>query len=75
VNTPEKLTELLIKVAEVSVDVKHLISRQDDTGDRVEKLDDRLRVVEGMRGRLLGIAFILPLVISVTAYLVGRDYG
>jgi hypothetical protein len=31
--------------------------------------------VEQMRGKLLGIAFLLPMVISVAAYLIGRDYG
>jgi len=75
VTTAEKLTELMIKVTEVSVDVKHLLTRQDETGDRIEKMDDRLRVVEQMRGKLLGIAFLLPIVITIAIAAVGRFYG
>jgi len=73
--TAERLTELMIKVTEVSVDVKHLLTRQDETGDRIEKMDDRLRVVEQMRGKLLGIAFLLPIVITIGIAAIGRFYG
>jgi len=84
--TAERLTELMIKVSEVSVDVKHLLARQHETGERIDRLEDRtntrvdevdgrLRTVEKMRGKLLGIAFVLPLVITITIAAIGRFYG
>jgi len=84
--TTEKLTDLMIKVSEVSVDVKHLLARQSETGERIDRLEDRtnirvdevderLRTVEKMRGKLLGIAFVLPLVITIAVAAVGRIYG
>ena len=84
--TAEKLTELMIKVGEVGVDVKHLLARQHETGERNDRLEDRtnktiddvegrLLIVERMRGKLLGIAFVLPLVITIAIAAIGRFYG
>ncbi len=84
--TTEKLTDLMIKVSEVSVDVKHLLARQHETGERIDRLEDRtlktmddvevrLQLVERMRGKLLGIAFAIPIVITIAVAAVGRLYG
>jgi len=84
--TTEKLTDLMIKVSEVSVDVKHLLARQHETGERIDRLEDRtlktiddvevrLQLVERMRGKLLGIAFALPLMLTIAGIAIGRIYG
>ena len=81
-----RITELMVKISEVGVDVKHLLARHDETSERIDRMEDRtnkvldehgdrLRVVEAHRGKMLGIAFVLPLVISVAAVVLGRYYG
>ncbi len=78
-----RITELMVKISEVGVDVKHLLARHDETSERIDRMEDRtnkvldehgerLRIVEAHRGKMLGVAFVLPVIISLAAIAIGR---
>lgn len=85
-NTIDRLTALMVAVSEVSVDVKHLLLKHDETSSRILRLEDRnnlvndehdgrLRTLERMRGKLLGIAFAVPIAITVAGIFIRSYYG
>ena len=85
-NTLDRLTALMVAVSEVSVDVKHLLLKHDETSARILRLEDRnnvvhdehderLRTLEKMRGKLLGIAFAVPVIVTVVGIFIGSYYG
>ncbi len=85
-NTGDRLTALMVAVGEVSVDVKHLLLKHDETSTRIGRIEDRnnevndehderLRTLERMRGKLLGIAFVVPVAITAVGIFIGSYYG
>ncbi len=85
-NNIDRLTTLMVAVSEVGVDVKHLLLKHDETSARIDRIedrnnsvsdehDDRLRTLERMRGKLLGIAFAVPVGITAIGIFIGSYYG
>lgn len=82
-NTNDRLMALMVAVSEVSVDVKHLLLKNDESSARMTRIEDRnnevsdehgdrLRVLENMRGKILGVAFLVPVAISAIGIYIGR---
>ena len=74
---------LLLMVGEIAGDVKNLLTRATEQNDRVNRMEDRqngvnghyedrLQRLEKMRGKLLGLAWATPVVISVAGIVIGR---
>lgn len=85
-NTLDRLTALMVAISEISVDVKHLLMKHDETSERITRIEDRnnlvndehderLRTLERMRGKLLGIAFAVPIVVTAVGIFIGSYYG
>lgn len=85
-NTLDRLTALMVAVSEVSVDVKHLLLKHDETAARIDRIEDRnntvndehgdrLRTLERMRGKLIGIAFAVPVAITGVGIFIRSYYG
>jgi len=85
-NTADRLTALMVSLSEVAVDVKHLLMKHDETSDRIDRIEDRnntindehderIRTLEKMRGKLLGIAFAVPLILTAAGLYLEHAYG
>lgn len=80
------MTELLVAVEGVSVDVKHLLIKHDETATRLDRMEDRnnyihdqyserLQTLERMRGKLMGVCLAIPVAVSVVGIAIGSYYG
>ncbi len=56
-------TERLL--GEISSDLKHLIAAQQNQYARIEKLNTRVQMVEQFQYKLMGVAAIMPITLSL----------
>jgi len=78
---------LLLMVGEIAGDVKNLLTRATEQTARITRMEDRqntvniateerLQKLEKTRGKLLGIAWAVPVVLTIAGIIIGRmTYG
>ncbi len=62
-------TERLL--GEISSDLKHLIASQQQQDQRIEKLNVRIQTVEQFQYKLMGVAAIMPITLSLLGTYLG----
>ncbi len=72
----DPMYDLLGKVGEIASDIKHIMHANEETKRTHREFDRRLRAVEAFRWKLLGIATVVPTLVSMIAlYLKGFYHG
>jgi hypothetical protein len=62
-------TELHRVLGEISSDVKHVLIRQDNQDNRLNRMHDRLATVEKFQWKLVGLAAAIPTLMTAAGVL------
>lgn len=79
-------SRLLLMVGEIMGDVKNLLTRSTEQSKRISRMEDRqngvntriyerLELLEKTRGKLLGIAWAIPVVLTIAGLILGRYWN
>ena len=65
-------TKLHQMLGEISSDVKHVLIKQNDQSERIDRLSRRVNSLEVARGRIYGAIAVIPTAFSAALYMLSR---